>query len=402
MAASAAHHLVRKRADQLAVRVDGSAVDDAGSVVVKGAVSGDADRAAVHNNVAVGVHAVRVAPAHGDGHLPAVEDDSGRIGGGFPAGIDAVIRGSDVERSAVDLDHRGLQALPGGNVQDAVVDLQDGGGMDAVVAGLDREGAAADKDVSHGIVILVFRVQAVRSGRQAEGAAGDPDGVVRFDGLGGRLDDIGPAGDFQVILADDPVVRGNDIQRGGSAQHQIVPGENDAVRIGASVRPEGSGDRERAVRGRGDEHLVRGNDIDAGEIGIGDGDPVQHQLDFVFVAGFHVYGHAGGGTVQHIGAGLGNPDIGSVADGDGFRVGGVGGLFQIPVREEILITVIGVGSGLLRDGCSGQEAQRQEAGCHDFPKFPESAFHCEHRPFLQVMTALYGRNSNEPKNESSC
>ena len=79
--------------------------------------------------------------------------------------------------------------------------------VDRVVPGADRQGSAADVDISFGIVLVVFRVQAVRPGRQVQGAARDPDGIIGFNGLGGGFDRIGAPGDLHIILAGNAVFR---------------------------------------------------------------------------------------------------------------------------------------------------------------------------------------------------
>ena len=207
--------------------------------------------------------------------------------------------------------------------------------MDAVVPGADGDAAAADVDIAFGIVAAVFGVQAVRSGSQVQVSARDADGIVGLNGLGGSGHGIGAAGDFQVVLAHDAVIGGLDGQGSRSVQGQVGFGEDHAVGLGAAVAGKGTGDGKGAVSADGDEYLVGGLHIDHGEIGVGNGHAVQHNLHLIVPARFHIHGHVGGGAGEYVHARGDDVNVLAVRNGVGNRAGQIGGLLVIPAGEQI-------------------------------------------------------------------
>ena len=179
-----------------------------GAVVIKGAVPGHIDRAAVDDDVPVGIDADRVAGTHDHDDIAAVDFHGGCVGAGFLRRVDAVVAGLDIEDAAVDLDVGAFDALGGLDGDRAAVDLHRGSSMDAVVARLDGQAAAADIDETQGVVVPAFGVQAVRPGGQVQDPVRNTDGVVGLKRFGTGFDGISSACDFQIILAHDAAAGG--------------------------------------------------------------------------------------------------------------------------------------------------------------------------------------------------
>ena len=189
--------------------------------------------------------------------------------------------------------------------------------MEAVVPGLDGERAAAQVDVARGIVVVVLGVEAVGAGGELKDPVGDADGIVGLHGLALGGHQIGAAGDLQIVLAHDAVLRGGDGQGGGAVQHQVGFRKDHPVRVGVPVAQEGPGDGKGAVPSGGDEHLVGGLHVDGGGVAVGDGEAVQHQLHLVLLVRGHVYGHVLRLAREHVDPGFGDGDVLAV----GHRVG---------------------------------------------------------------------------------
>ena len=160
--------------------------------------------------------------------------------------------------------------------------------MDGIIPGLDGESAIGDVDIAQGIIVIILRMEIVRSGDKVKRTVGDADGVISVDCLclGGNI--VYVAGDLQIVLADNAVFGRGDSQCCITIHNEIAFRINDAVCFVSAV--EGVRHREDAVVADGDEHLIGGLNIDCRCIAVGDAQTVQHQLNLVVLARFHIYG----------------------------------------------------------------------------------------------------------------
>ena len=78
--------------------------------------------------------------------------------------------------------------------------------MDGII--LDRNVKLAARDIDKALcgIFVIFGVEAVPPGIQRQISAGDPDRVIGLDRVTGGGDEIFPAGDFEVVLADNTVI----------------------------------------------------------------------------------------------------------------------------------------------------------------------------------------------------
>ena len=138
-----------------------------------------------------------------------------------------------------------------------------------------------------------------------------------FKGIMAGSYGIGAAGDLQIIMAGDPVIRTVDSQSAGTIEGQILFGEDDRIRIGIAISCKCTGDGETVVIEKGDKYFVSCFDIDHRRTVIGDTGIVQHNLYL-------------GGIIRF----YGNCDIGSCTGDDidtFFRNGNI-----LPVTYRIL------------------------------------------------------------------
>ena len=212
--------------------------------------------------------------------------------------------------------------------------------MDAVVAGVDGDGAAFDVDEAFVFVLLVARVDGVIPGREIQDTVVDADTVLAGDGFLPGIHGDGAAGHFEVVLRDDAVaVLTGDGQFATAVEGEGRFGPDGAVDVvaGLGIRRGESGTRGDLVGGavfQGDEHFVARLHIDGSAVVVGDGHVVEDQLDFVLIADVHDHlavvragqdvgaslrdGHAGRGLFREV-------------DGGGLIVRGV----EVPVREHV-------------------------------------------------------------------
>ena len=332
------------------------------SVVIKGALSGNVHGAAVDRDIAVGINAVGIPGPHGDGNLPAVDLHRSGHRGGLVRGVDPVVGGGDPHNAAVDLDKGPLKPLGRGNGQGPVIDLHRRVPVDAVAAGGDGQGPAAEIDLPRRVVLVVARIQPVLLRGNGDLPAGHRDGVVGLQAVRGAPNDQGPAGDLQVVLGGYAVVGGFNGQGPRAVEHQVVPGENDRV---AAIPGKGPGHGQAALPfGGGDKHLVGVLYPDAGLAVIGDGQAVQHQLDLVVVPGVHHNRRVPGRTAENIDAGGGDLQVLSVAHRKVRRLREVRRLLQVPVRKPVDLAALD-GFGLRRAffcGCARLGCDRLPGG----------------------------------------
>ena len=309
-----------------------------GAVVVEGALRVDADGAAGDGQVAVGINAVGVPLAHGDAQLAPVDLYAGGVGGGLSGAVDAVVAGTDGDFAVVDLDPGALDALGGGDVDAAAVDLDDADRVEAVVRHGDIQRAAADVDPALPAVVLVLRVEAVLlAAGDGDGAVRQGDAVVGLDAVIHGADGQDAAGDLDLVLAADAVVGGADRQTAQAVEDQIVPAEDHRVGVGGAVGSEGAGDGEAvfAALGGGDEDLVGVLHVDHGAVVVGDAQTVQHQLHLVLISRVYHDGDVLRAAREHVDPLGGDGDILAVGDGIGDGLAQIGALGQIPLGEEL-------------------------------------------------------------------
>ena len=181
-------------------------------------------------------------------------------------------------------------------------------------------------------------MQAVLGGVYLKAAAADANGVVGFDAVlgGGYL--IAAAGDLEIVLGRYAVaLRGAYLQRAGAVEHKVILGEDDRIGVGVAVRAEGAGHRKGvgAALGGGDEALIRAYHVDRREIAVGDADVIQHQLHLGLAVHIHSYSTVGGCALDDIHALGGDVDSLAVGDRQGLGLGGIGGLLEVAVGEEL-------------------------------------------------------------------
>ena len=211
-------------------------------------------------------------------------------------------------------------------------------------------------------------------------AVGDADGVVGLDGHGRRGDGVGAAGDLQVVLTHDAVLRGGKGQGGVAVEHQVALGIDDAIGLVGAV--EGPGDGQGAVAADGDKDLVRGLHIDGGGVLVGYCKAVQHQLDLVVLVRLHIHGHVRGGAGEHIDPGFGDADILPIGNRKGHGARQIGALLQIPPGEHIVIAE-NIGAGL---GHGYARPHGQDHGDGERRRQPHTkpSVHTGYLPFLFV------------------
>ena len=232
--------------------------------------------------------------------------------------------------------------------------------MDAVVPCLDGDHAAADIHVPLGIVLAVFRVQAVRPGSQVQHSVCDPDGIVGLDGFGFGGDIVGAAGDFQVVLAHDAVIGRGNGEGCGSVQHQVGLGKNDAVGFRGAIGGERACHGQRAAAADGHKHFIGGFHIDHGEAVVGDAESIQHQLHLIILARLHIDGHIGRAPGQDVHPRAVDMNILPIGNGIGYRAGKIGGLFQVTGGKQVR-RAVNRGSGF-RLGVHGSKGEKQAQG----------------------------------------
>lgn len=380
-AEAAHHHRLGDLAHGLAVDGDSASGVAGRRHIVKGKLRGDVDRAAGDQNGAVGVDRVGVALRHCNGETAAGDLDADAAGSGLLRGVDAVVRGGNAHVAAVDLNIGALNALRGADCKVPAVDLRQRGALNAVGARFDPEAAAEDADAAEAQILVVLAVHAVLACGDREVAVRDGDGIVGLQRVGGAGDDIGSAGDLEIVLAGNAVVRGGNGQRSGAVQNQILFGEDDRVRVRLAVGGKGTGDAERvlAVRG-GHEDLVRALDVDNRLRIVRHREPVEHQLHLRVLRRVHDDLRVLRRSGDKIGARLRDRAGLAVRQRDLLRVGEIRRLIQIALREKPGVRGLclrrgalgrlirqrfqnrfglrrGVGRLLLRDAAGGQRRQ---------------------------------------------
>ena len=179
---AASHHGVRNGVYGLAVDNDRTTIILCRAVIVKGRRRRYVEGSSVYDQIAVGIYGVGIAGAHNDGQCPAVDFQRRRISGGFIGCIYAVIGGGNAEFSVIDLDISCFQAFGGGDIKGAAIDLKQCIGVNRIIGCVDGERTARNIDVSEGLVVGVFCVQAVFRVKNVC-TAGDSDAVFRPDGV---------------------------------------------------------------------------------------------------------------------------------------------------------------------------------------------------------------------------
>ena len=195
----------------------------AAAVTVERRLTGDVDGAAGDEQVAVGINGICIAGTHGDGNSTAVDLDLYVQGGGFPAGVDAVIRGVDIYRAVVNDDLGSFDALPGSDGERPAIDRGSGGGMDAVVTDFDGEGTALDHDITGGIIIVVLCMKSVITCSQFVHTVAGINAVMGLQRGIGCVHDPGSAGELQIIIRTDAIALGRDGHGAQAVQYQVIP-----------------------------------------------------------------------------------------------------------------------------------------------------------------------------------
>ena len=277
-----AAHALRHLGDLLAINGHGAAVYRSGPVVVKGAVRGYVDGAAVNVDVTVGVDRVGVALAHGDGRVAAVELDHDIARRALLSGIDAIVGRADLDGPVVDLNVSPLDSFHGGDVKAAARDLRHGRTLDAVVARLDRMCSSGYVHRSDCVVILVLTVDAVLARLDCERSVGYCYGIVGLHGVLRAGDIVSSARDRKLILGGYAIsICGIDGQGPLAVQGQVGLREDRRVQIrvtiGGVLACDGEGIAA-AVRRRYKD-LVRIHNVNGRLIAVFDRHAVQHQLD---------------------------------------------------------------------------------------------------------------------------
>ena len=135
-----------------------------------------------------------------------------------------------------------------------------------------------------------------------------------FKGIMAGSYGIGAAGDLQIIMAGDPVIRTVDGQSAGAVEGQILFGEDDRIRIGIAIGCKCTGNGETVVIEKSDKYLVSRLDIDDRCTVIDDAGVVQHNLYFGGIIRFHGNCDIGSCTGDDINTFFGNRNILPVRD----------------------------------------------------------------------------------------
>ena len=242
----------------------------------------DVQCAAVDIQVAIGIDGIGIALSHVNIDVTAVNLDGCCVGVGFIGRVDSIITGSQVKGAAVDLDIGSFDAFFCGNREVAVVNLHDCGALNAVAGCVDVESPSADVDVALGIIIIIFRVEAILVCGDGDSAVCDGDGIVCFESIAFTVNEDRAAGDLQIVLTGDAVICGGNLQRASSVQDQIISGEDDSVCICIAIRREGTGDGQAAFRtSRCNKSLVGILYIDGRIVGVRNGNGIQNELHFI-------------------------------------------------------------------------------------------------------------------------
>ena len=226
-------------------------------------------------------------------------------------------------------------AAAGKDVQTAALKLHRRTGADAVPLGLDPQRSAGDIDVSQRRVVVVLGVDAVLAGVQRQQAVGNAHAVVGVDAVRGGVDGIRPARDDEVVLADDAVSgRRGDRQAARAVEGQVLLGEQ--RRVDVDKFPAVGQRVLRPLRQR-QEHLIGFEHIQRRGGPAGDLHAVKNQLHLRRVGRVDdehaVVKRAG----NHIGRRLRNRDD-RAGDADGVRIG----LGRIAVERDMDAAVLGI------------------------------------------------------------
>ena len=250
--------------------------------------------------------------------------------------------------------------------------------MKAVVGGPDRKLAAGDEEKALVGRLVVVCVQSVLPGRQHKASAGDADGVLPFQRVGGGVDHVAAAGDLQIVFGDDAVGGGVHGQRSAAVERQIGLRVDRAVGFGLAVAGEAARYDEAAVRNGRDENLVRTPDVDTGEIAVEDVHAVQHQL-YLCVRRVYNDGAFRGAAADDVDALLGDREVFPVADGERFRPAQLRALVQIPLGEKLTRVDKAVACARRhRRGAERGKERREQAGDQHRREdlvFPFALFH---------------------------
>ena len=207
--------------------------------------------------------------------------------------------------------------------------------MNRIILAGDGNVSACDIDKTGCIIVIIFRMESVICRINGKRSVRDADRIICLKTLVCGGNDIGSAGDLQVILGGNAVVCGADGQGAGTVECYIIFGEDDRIGIGVSVCGKCSAYGQCIVTaGCGcDKYLVRILHIDARAVCVGDGYPVQHDLHFRIICRINRYSDILCGALQNIDTFLGDTDVLAVFHGHGLCVCKIRGLFHVAVGE---------------------------------------------------------------------
>ena len=362
--------------------VDGAFGDGQGFFRVEGVISGgNLKGAAADGGIGVGMDGI-ISRINGEAAAGNQQIGTclhafhaGAVVGGVGGGVAASAAGASAAHSAraahsagsAPIIRGGLIAVDAAaasqDLKGTPIDLQVGTGADAVALRRDIERTILDIDEAQRGIVVIFPMDAILTGSNSEGAAGDTYIILACKAVGSAVNGIGASRGGQLILGDDAVTGGrSDRQGAGTIEGQVLLGIDHGINAifidggkGAAV---GKGILSSLCQGQ--EHLVRLEDVNRGGSLAVDGSTVQNQLNLIGLVGIdndHAVIQSAG---KNIDAFPGNGD-GSAVD---FHFTGCGGnRTAIKRNGDTVVFVIGAGQVPVGKQVPGIDIAGNGSGC---------------------------------------